>query len=40
MSVSPEALALQIERGEASILAVEPIFDRAVRNALETLKAA
>jgi len=40
MSVSPEALALQIERGEASILAAEPIFDRAVRNALETLKAA
>jgi hypothetical protein len=40
ISVSPEALALQIERGEASVVAVEPMFDRAVHRALETLKAA
>jgi len=40
MSVSPDALALKIERGEATILAVEPIFDRAVNRALATLQAA
>ncbi|HRF12117.1 MAG: hypothetical protein AW09_004509 [Candidatus Accumulibacter phosphatis] len=40
MSVSPDALAVQIERGEATILAAEPMFDRAVNRALETLKAA
>ena len=40
ISVSPEALALQIERGEASVVTVEPMFDRAVHRALETLKAA
>lgn len=40
LSVAPAALALQIERGEAAIVPVEPIFDRAVHRALETLKAA
>lgn len=40
LSVAPAALATQIERGEASIVPVEPIFDRAVNRALETLKAA
>lgn len=40
ISVSPEALALQIERGEASVVTVEPMFDRAVHRALENLKAA
>lgn len=40
MSVSPDALALKIERGEATILSVEPMFDRAVNRALETLQAA
>lgn len=40
LSVAPAALALQIERGEASIMPVEPIFERAVNRALETLKAA
>jgi hypothetical protein len=40
LSVAPAALALQIERGEASIVSAEPIFDRAVNRALETLKAA
>jgi hypothetical protein len=38
--VAPAALAVQIERGEASIVPVEPIFERAVHRALETLKAA
>lgn len=40
MSVSPDALALKIERGEVTILSVEPMFDRAVNRALETLQAA
>lgn len=40
MSVAPAALALQLERGEAAIVPVEPIFERAVSRALESLKAA
>lgn len=40
ISVAPAALALQIERGEAAIVPVEPIFERAVHRALEALKAA
>lgn len=40
LSVTPAALAVQIERGEASILSAEPIFDRAVNRALESLQAA
>lgn len=40
LAVSPAALALQIQRGEAAPVRVEPIFDRAVNRALETLKAA
>jgi hypothetical protein len=40
ISVAPDALVLQIERGEATIVPVEPMFDRAVNRALETLKAA
>lgn len=40
LSVAPAALALQIERGEASIVPVEPIFDRAVSRALQALQAA
>jgi hypothetical protein len=40
LAVSPEALTLQIERGEASIVPIEPIFDRAVVRALDALKAA
>jgi hypothetical protein len=40
VSVAPAALAMQLERGEASIVPVEPIFERAVTRALETLKAA
>lgn len=40
LSVAPAALARQLERGEAAIVPVEPIFERAVSRALETLKAA
>lgn len=40
VAVSPAALALQIGRGEAAVVRVEPIFDKAVSLALETLKAA
>lgn len=40
LSVAPAALARQLEKGEASIVPIEPIFDRAVNRALETLKAA
>jgi hypothetical protein len=38
LSIAPTALALRIERGDACIVPVEPIFDRAVSRALETLK--
>lgn len=40
LSVAPAALAVQIERGEATIVPVEPIFERAVHRALEALQAA
>jgi hypothetical protein len=40
LSVSSDALAVQIERGEATLVAVEPIFERAVKRALAALKAA
>ncbi len=40
LSIAPAALALQLERREATIVPVEPIFERAVSRALETLKAA
>ncbi|MEF8700787.1 MAG: DUF1631 family protein [Candidatus Accumulibacter sp. UW20] len=40
LSVSPDALAVQFERGEAALVAVEPIFERAVKRALAALKAA
>lgn len=40
LSVAPAALARQLEKGEAMIVPVEPIFERAVNRALETLKAA
>jgi hypothetical protein len=40
LSVAPAALARQLEKGEAAIVPIEPIFERAVNRALETLKAA
>jgi hypothetical protein len=40
LSVAPAALARQLERGEAVIVPIEPIFERAVSRALESLKAA
>ena len=40
VSIAPTALALRIEAGEARVVPVEPIFDRAVTRALETLKVA
>lgn len=40
LSVAPDALSIQIKRGEAMIVPIEPIFDRAVNRALETLKVA
>jgi hypothetical protein len=40
LAISPEALALQVQRGEVCIVQVEPIFDRAVTRALEALQAA
>jgi hypothetical protein len=40
LSIAPAALAVQINRGEAAILSAEPIFDRAMNRALESLKAA
>ena len=38
LSIAPAALVLRVERGEARVVSVEPIFDRAVSRALETLK--
>ncbi len=40
LSVSPDALAVKLERGEARILSVDPIFERAVTRALESVQAA
>lgn len=40
LSIAPAALAVRIRRGEAAIMSAEPIFDRAVNRALESLKAA
>lgn len=40
VSIAPAALALRIETGEARVVPLEPIFDRAVTRALETLKVA
>jgi hypothetical protein len=38
LSIAPAALVLRVERGDARVVPVEPIFDRAVSRALETLK--
>jgi hypothetical protein len=40
LAIAPAALALQIGRGDAEIMSCEPIFDRAMNRALESLKAA
>ena len=40
LAVTPAALAVQLRRGDAAVVPVEPIFDRAVSRALESLKAA
>lgn len=40
IAVSPDALALQFEHGEAVPVSALPIFDRALDRALDTLKAA
>jgi hypothetical protein len=39
LSIAPAALALQISRGDATIVSAAPIFDRAVNRALQSLKA-
>lgn len=40
LAVSPEAMSLQLQRGEVRILSTEPIFDRALVRAIDTLQAA
>jgi hypothetical protein len=40
LSITPAALALQIQRGEAAVISAEPLFDRAMSRALESLQAA
>lgn len=40
LAVSPEAMSLQLQRGEVRILSTEPIFDRALIRTIDTLKAA
>jgi len=40
LAVSPEAMSLQVQRGEVRILSAEPIFDRALTRAIDVLQAA
>jgi hypothetical protein len=40
LAIEPAALVVQLRRGDATIVSGEPIFDRAVNRALESLKAA
>ncbi|MBL8483168.1 MAG: DUF1631 domain-containing protein [Rhodocyclaceae bacterium] len=40
LSITPDALALQFQRGEAQMLDDAPMFERAVRKALETVPGA
>lgn len=40
LAVSPEAMTLQLQRGEVRILSTEPIFDRALTRTIQTLQAA
>ncbi len=40
LAVSPEAMSLQLRRGEVRILSTEPIFDRALMRTIDTLQAA
>lgn len=40
LAVSPEAMSLQLQRGEVRILSSEPIFDRALTRTIDTLQAA
>lgn len=40
LAVSPEAMSLQLERGEVRILSTEPIFDRALSRTIDVLQAA
>lgn len=40
LAVSPEAMSLQLQRGEVRILSTEPIFDRALTRTIDTLQAA
>lgn len=40
LAVSPEAMSLQLQRGEVRILSTEPIFDRALVRTIDTLQAA
>jgi hypothetical protein len=40
LSITPAALVVQLQRGDASVVSAEPIFDRAMNRALESLQAA
>lgn len=40
LAVSPEAMSLQVARGEVRIVSTEPIFDRALTRAIDILQAA
>lgn len=40
LAVSPEALSLQLQRGEVRLISPEPIFDRALNRAIDALQAA
>ena len=40
IAISPEAMSLQVQRGEVRILSTEPIFDRALTRTIDILQAA
>lgn len=40
LAISPEAMSLQLQRGEVRILPTEPIFDRALTRTIDILQAA
>jgi hypothetical protein len=40
LAISPEAMSVQVQRGEVRILSTEPIFDRALTRTIDILQAA
>lgn len=40
LAISPEAMSIQLERGEVRLLSTEPLFDRALSRTIDVLQAA